>query len=337
VLHWRLLGDGNVRMAVETTAPFAAVGFSSDGSMVGSDAVIGWSGHVAAYKLNGKTLSGVVQEPGGSVSGRRRLSTLALTATSTSVTNGVLLLEFTRPMSAGGVPVLPNDNTFLWATGASASLVEHDARGTYSLSLADGTSAATLTDAAKFKLTHGVMMLCGWGVLLPAGVLGARFLRHWDPFWYRLHRNTQIVGVTIATVGLIIALTQLGPIETSSGGAHAILGLVVSAIGLFQPLNGFLRPHKGGAHRHLWEVVHKWGGRLALILAAPTIIMGCLKLNSQEKAALPSVGLVLLALYGVAVAVMTIATAWLLRQGYGRVATIGKEQPDPSFFKPGNA
>ena len=101
MLHWRVLGDGNVRMAVESTAPFVAVGFSSDGAMVGSDAVIGWSGHVAAYKLNGKSSSDVVQEVAGSGSGRR-LATLDLTATSTSMTNGVLLIEFTRPMSAGG-------------------------------------------------------------------------------------------------------------------------------------------------------------------------------------------------------------------------------------------
>ena len=58
--------------------------------------------------------------------------------------------------------------------------------------------------------------------------------------------------------------------------------------------------------------MHKSGGRLALILAVPTIVMGCLKLNSQEKAALPSVGLILLALYGTAIAVMVIGTAWIL-------------------------
>ena len=248
MLHWRVLGDGNVRMAVESTAPFVAVGFSSDGAMVGSDAVIGWSGHVAAYKLNGKSSSDVVQEVAGSGSGRR-LATLDLTATSTSMTNGVLLIEFTRPMSAGGVPVSLSGNTFLWATGASAALAVHNARGSYSVSLTDGTSTATLTDAAKFKLTHGTLMLVGWGVLLPAGVLGAHFLRHRDPFWYHLHKYTQMVGITIATVGLVVALTQLGPIETASGGAHAILGLVVSAIGLLQPLNGFLRPHKGSANR----------------------------------------------------------------------------------------
>lgn len=83
-------------------------------------------------------------------------------------------------------------------------------------------------------------------------------------------------------------------------------------IGLLQPLNAVVRPHKekDGKHsrqRVAWEIVHKGGGWLALILAAVTIAMGCLKFERLSGAHLPGAGLGIGVSYAVVTAVLLAA------------------------------
>ena len=64
-IHWRPLrsGEDSVHLAIvgRQTAGWLGVGFSTDGAMVGSDAVIGWlGGGVRAYALGGKSAGKVV-------------------------------------------------------------------------------------------------------------------------------------------------------------------------------------------------------------------------------------------------------------------------------------
>ncbi len=39
---------------------------------------------------------------------------------------------------------------------------------------------------------HGLFMGLSWGVLLPMGVIIARYLRHKDPLWFKIHRACQV-------------------------------------------------------------------------------------------------------------------------------------------------
>ena len=48
-----------------------------------------------------------------------------------------------------------------------------------------------MTALAKAKQLHGVLMLLGWGVLLPVGVLMARYLKWKGPLWLKLHIGLQ--------------------------------------------------------------------------------------------------------------------------------------------------
>ena len=70
---------------------------------------------------------------------------------------------------------LPHPNqvevVHLWAVGSTARLSNHDARGAYSLALGAGTVTVEVTALAIAKMLHGVLMLLGWGVRLPAGEL----------------------------------------------------------------------------------------------------------------------------------------------------------------------
>ena len=57
--------------------------------------MIGWAGHAAAYRLDGKGLSDVVADSGAQA--------VTLTDASAAVEEGRLLLRFTRPLAAGRV------------------------------------------------------------------------------------------------------------------------------------------------------------------------------------------------------------------------------------------
>ena len=61
--------------------------------------MIGWAGHAAAYRLNGKSLSDVVTDSGAEA--------VTLSDASTVVEEGMLLLRFTRPLAAGRVSLDP--------------------------------------------------------------------------------------------------------------------------------------------------------------------------------------------------------------------------------------
>ena len=79
-----------------------------------------------------------------------------------------------------------------------------------------------MTAIAKAKVLHGVLMLLGWGVLLPAGVLIARYLKWKGSLWLKLHIGLQISGLAFGLAGLILALVQFGPFGGSLGGHRLI-------------------------------------------------------------------------------------------------------------------
>lgn len=317
VLHWTVYEDDasvrKVNILAETTATdgYIAVGWSSDGMMEGSDSVIGWAGHVAAYRLEGNALSDVVPDSGAQA--------VTLEDASTAVEDGRLLLRFCRPLDAGRIaldPLVPT--VHLWAVGSSSQLSYHGARGAYSLALGAGTVTIEVTDIAREKVLHGVLMVLGWGVLLPAGVLIARYLKWKGKIWIKLHIGMQILGLALGIAGLALALVQFGPLGGSLGG-HGLMGLLVSALGVLQPLNGVFRPKKGSIltpRRRVWEVVHKGLGWFALALAVPTLVTGMLTLDKQEGIALPTALPGFLCAYATVLALLVLGAGWMQCLGW---------------------
>ena len=129
---------------------------------------------------------------------------------------------------------------------------------------------------------HASMMIIGWGTLLPLGVIIANLGRHRpNGLWFKIHRPLQIIGLTFALVGWIIALKEFTALQHGSGSSllHARLGMLVMTAGLAQPLNAFIRPHfeegeKKTTKRRVWEFVHKVLGYGSVFLAVGVIIIG---------------------------------------------------------------
>lgn len=144
---------------------------------------------------------------------------------------------------------------------------------------ADKTPSAGGCGSVDFNLIalHGIFMFLGWGVLLQAGAFIARYFRHKDPWWFKMHRGLQVSGLLLAIAGLICAVQSV-PFDHLKF-AHGGLGIAIMIIGLTQPLNAIVRPHKHpdgtkSTGRIIWELFHKNIGRVGLILALINITLG---------------------------------------------------------------
>ncbi len=141
-----------------------------------------------------------------------------------------------------------------------------------------------------WQIAHGTCMLVSWGFLLPLGVISARFLKYrgGEPaVWFKHHRPLQITGIIIAICGWIIALSQFDVFSSGGGSSfiHGVLGMTVMTLGVLQPINAYLRPHKEepiSSNRLYWEYLHKGSGYVASFLAIITVFTGTLRPSTKS-------------------------------------------------------
>lgn len=128
---------------------------------------------------------------------------------------------------------------------------------------------------------QGSMMFIAWGILLPIGILIARYTKNIGPKdrWFKLHRVIQSIGLLCSIGGFVAAIIMVTSGKFSI--AHHFIGIVVFALGLQQPFNAVIRPHIDASNprhktrsRTIWEFLHKNLGRLAVILGGINIFIG---------------------------------------------------------------
>jgi len=170
-------------------------------------------------------------------------------------------------------------------------------------SLADTPALSGAGNPTRYKWEpHGILMVIGWGVLLPLGAGIARYLKpHHPAWWFNLHRGIQTIGLVVATVGMAYGVESVGGFPFLF--AHSAIGFITMILGWMQVANALLRPHPGEAmeeytgrmwlccscrccccfctgkesfagFRPAWEMLHKGSGRLALILGYLNISLG---------------------------------------------------------------
>lgn len=165
-------------------------------------------------------------------------------------------------------------------------------------------SGAANHDLAPLVAWHARLMVLAWSVLIPLGVLAARFYKvtrrqnfpaHLDnPFWWHAHRGLQYTGV-------LLALVALGCVfGFQNWGAHAVCGYVLLVLGLLQVMGAQWRGTKGGPtdvvkglplrgdhfdmtrRRLVFEWWHKRLGYAALALVLITTVLGLAKADAPR-------------------------------------------------------
>lgn len=155
---------------------------------------------------------------------------------------------------------------------------------------------------------HARLMTLAWAILVPCGILAARFLKLWPgqnwperldhPGWWHLHRACQYLAgaLTLAGLALILARSQTG----GALSLHILLGWSVIALASLQFASAWLRGSKGGPtapasdgswrgdhydmtpRRVVFEYVHKFGGYGVALVAASALLSGLWQANAPR-------------------------------------------------------
>jgi len=208
----------------------------------------------------------------------------------------------------------------------------------------------------SWTIWHGRAMVAAWAILLPLGVLVARYFKvmpgqAWpdqldNKTWWHWHRILQTAGVVLMTVG---CWTAMGHAHDTGALArlHRWLGWTLVTSGWLQVLGGIARGTKGGpsacrhrvasvdavrgdhydmtTRRRWFEYTHKVVGTTAVLLAIGVIAMGLMLADA------PRWMVAVLAVWWVALALM--ALYW---QRVGRCIDTYQAIWGPDATHPGN-
>ncbi|XP_075479962.1 cytochrome b561 and DOMON domain-containing protein At2g04850 [Primulina tabacum] len=171
-------------------------------------------------------------------------------------------------------------NRGLYVQGYSPTLhptTLNDLSSIITIDVLSGTSAKSSTDPRTLKIVHGILNAISWGILLPIGVVTARYLRHIQaigPTWFYAHAGIQILAVFLGTVGFSIGI-KLG--ELSPGrvfGLHRKLAFAAFCLGWLQTLALLFRPKTTHKFRKYWKSYHHFVGYACVLLGVINVFQG---------------------------------------------------------------
>lgn len=83
------------------------------------------------------------------------------------------------------------------------------------------------------RRTHGALNMIGWGILMPIGVIVARYFRQWDPIWFYSHIAIQIFSFLFGLVGFILGFVVEG-FTKAEVTHHKNIGILILTLGCLQ-------------------------------------------------------------------------------------------------------
>ncbi|CAN0884787.1 Cytochrome b561 and DOMON domain-containing protein At3g61750 [Linum grandiflorum] len=266
-------GENNVMTFVLSrvyTSGWVGMGFSKNGMMVGSSAVVGWvtkkgTPMIKQYYLQGSKQSQVIADA-GELDLNHIPPAVALHPPQIYLS---FQAKFLTPLQRQPI---------LLAFGTKYPhhhrLSHHDDKTTILFDFsAAGPRSALVINAGEVKRNHGVLATLGWGVVLPVGAIVARYLRHNDPLWFYLHAFIQFVGFIFGLAAIVLG-QQLYYKTNANVPAHRAIGIFVLTLAILQILAFFVRPNKDSKIRKYWNWYHSWSGRAALFFAAVNVVLG---------------------------------------------------------------
>ncbi|KAF3541004.1 hypothetical protein F2Q69_00019560 [Brassica cretica] len=219
---------------------------------------------------------------------------------------GIITLEFTRPLkpscSHRDRPECKNmiDPTtplkVIWAMGAKWTDGQLTERNMHSVTsqrpvrvMLTRGSAEAEQDLRPVLGVHGFMMFLAWGILLPGGILSARYLKHIKgDGWFKIHMYLQCSGLAIVFLGLLFAVAELNGFSFSS--SHVKFGFTAIVLACAQPVNAWLRPPKPAqgelmsSKRLIWEYSHSIVGQSAVVIGVVALFTGMKHLGERNGA-----------------------------------------------------
>lgn len=294
-LFWTLSEESiSIAARGEKKSGYIAIGFGR--GMVNSFAYVGWvdangMGRVSTYWIDGQDAMSI------------HPTNENLTYVRCKSENGIITMEFTRPLKPScGHGKKPECNNIVdpttplkvvWAMGSKWTDGHLSERNMHSVTsqrpvrvlLMRGTAEAE-QDLRPVLAVHGFMMFLAWGILLPGGILAARYLKHVKgDGWFKIHVYLQYCGLAIVLLGLLFAVAELRGLHI--GSVHVKFGLAAIVLACMQPINAYFRPKRPTngedtpCERIMWEYFHVIVGRCSILIGVAALISGMKQLGER--------------------------------------------------------
>lgn len=268
--------SGEVRMAISAaTEGWVGVSFAEiAGSMDPANVLLGW--------ISGNTVTANVYEINSpSISENEISENFSLRDLAGSQVDGITTVSFVFDTKDVTFPVDFTQNVDMnWAVGANDALAYHGSRrGSFAMSFLSGNSIAISQDLGDYKV-HGSFMIVAWIGLAPLGVLIARnkdsfrFKVFGKEIWFIFHACIQALALLCMIIGLIIASIEFDDPASEEGKRHRRVGIAIIVIGLVQGVIPIFRPHPDSPFRYIFNYIHWYLGRGAVVLGISTVFLG---------------------------------------------------------------
>ena len=124
------------------------------------------------------------------------------------------------------------------------------------------------------KRVHGILNTISWGILLPLGVIFARYLRPiLDPAWFYIHISFQTLGYALGVIGWGLGM-KLRSLTAAVHTSHQNIGFALIVFSTLQVLSLILRPGKDMKVRKFWNLYHYALGYSIIVLGIVNIFQG---------------------------------------------------------------
>ncbi|KAA8543602.1 hypothetical protein F0562_021652 [Nyssa sinensis] len=258
-------------LSAPKTDSYIAMGFSSNGRMVGTSAIVGWVGAdgtpvIKQYYLGG-TSPGEVAPDQGSL---QVTNSSIIGSASSSNIYMAFQLNTNQPQNQ---PIYAIGPTGRLPSAPGYQLVEHVDMVSTSINYATGQSQTLKDPNSNLKSSHGALNMLGWGILMPIGVIVARHFKQWDPIWFYSHISIQSFGFIFGIAGIITGLVLENKLGVSVN-KHKGIGIFILVLGSLQVMAFLARPNKMSKYRKYWNWYHQNVGRLVIFFAAVNVFYG---------------------------------------------------------------
>ncbi|KAJ7515440.1 hypothetical protein O6H91_22G013300 [Diphasiastrum complanatum] len=243
------------------------IGFSRNGAMVPSSAMVGWSASgrpfIKEYYLQGQSPD-LVQPDANMLKIQGSPNAF--------VQNGALYLTFQVQLDQLSAHLIYAIGPQNFIPRSDYKLQQHR---DYTASAVDfATGAVSTVSTGSLKRNHGAVNIVGWGILVPFGAITARYFRQFDPTWFYLHIAFQATGYIFAIAGVALGTSLTHKVPGVHFHRHRGIGIFVFVVASLQMLALVLRPNKEAKLRRYWNWYHHFMGSLAIFLAIVNIYYG---------------------------------------------------------------
>ncbi|KAK3592565.1 hypothetical protein CHS0354_000894 [Potamilus streckersoni] len=304
LVTWADNGGSTINFEMKASIPVSdnywmSLGFSSDTKM-GDDSVADCSVQSGVVTSHSSYNPGKSNEPLAD-------DTYGINRTDGKVENGVFTCSFSRAktvaVSSGRHKkrAAVSDATFFdlnedWylmfahGRGPATAKYPHVMNPKISNAKADLQSVIDLAaDSKKVDLTkvHGSLMIVAWIFLASIGTVMARFYKPvWpdsrifgEKVWFQIHRACMVLVLFLVSASFVIIFIESDgysetALWTDFQKAHPVLGIIIMALTVINPVMALFRPHPDAPRRKIFNIAHFGVGTVAFILAIINIFIG---------------------------------------------------------------